>query len=98
VGIIVLVGAGGERFASTHVTETIRILRTMELDRRDIVYFSRLTVHPGGAYARLAERDGVTPLDARSIDAQCDELQAALPSASKGGPRMARYDIDEFVY
>jgi radical SAM superfamily enzyme YgiQ (UPF0313 family) len=98
VGIIVLVGAGGERFAPVHLAETTRILRAMELSRRDLVYLARLTIHPGGAYARSAQRDGVEPLDTSAIDAQCEGLKTSLPAASEGGPRMARYEVDEFVY
>lgn len=98
VGIIVLVGAGGERFAPVHLAETARILRAMELSGRDLVYLARLTIHPGGAYARRAESEGVKPLDTSALDAQCEGFRTSLRAASEGGPRMARYEVDEFVY
>ena len=41
VGLIVLIGLGGDRFAAGHVADTIEVLNQMPLDRRRLVVLQR---------------------------------------------------------
>ncbi len=97
VGVIVMVGLGGERFAETHVERTAAALTAMDLDERDLVFFSDLVELPGTAYPRHAARARLPPLGpaARLAQAQAIASRVAFRSAP---PRFARYDVREFVY
>jgi hypothetical protein len=98
-GVIVLLGAGGERFFEAHARATARTLEAMALGERDIVYFSELVASEGLPYARHAVGEGIPPLSPERLRAQREAILAGLGPVSRGGrPRVSRYDIREFVY
>jgi radical SAM superfamily enzyme YgiQ (UPF0313 family) len=96
-GVIVLVGAGGERFFEAHVRETLRVLDRMRLGTGDLLYLSELVEHPHLEYARRASRPA--PLSDERFEDQRRALLGGLrPADPAHPPRVARYDICEFVY
>ena len=97
VGVIVMAGLGGRRFAGGHVADTIRAVNAMALDARDLLYFSDLVEVPGTAYPQLAAAEDLRPLPLEERLAQIAAIRAGLrfPAAP---PRSARYDVREFVY
>ncbi len=97
VGVIVMTGLGGDHFADGHVRDTAAVLAQMALDAGDLLYFSELVEEAGTSYPRLAGDAGVLPLPPGAASAQ---RAAILASAGFGasGPRVARYDVREFVY
>ncbi len=91
-GVIVLLGAGGEPAFDSHVRETAAVLTRMRLRAADLLYLSDL-IQPGS----LAPRGGSLPPE------RCDDQRRALLSAWRPSdpvhpPRVARYDLREFVY
>ena len=98
VGIIILLGAGGQRFAAGHVRDTIALLNALPLDRDDILYFSELVLTPDMPYAREAVRAGIRALTPDEQRAQQATIVAGLRFAPAARPRISRYDIREFVY
>ncbi|RMF91155.1 MAG: radical SAM protein [Nitrospinota bacterium] len=97
VGIIVMLGVGGDLFAETHVEETGAVLREMHLEEDDLLYFSPLVVSPDLGYAREANRLGIRPLTEEEMERQKEAiLQAYQPGPN--GPRVSLYDIQEFIY
>jgi len=96
VGIIILIGAGGEEYYRQHVENTIRILNSMPLDRRDIIYFSKLKVREGSEYQRIAEEMGLTGLSEEEMDRQIEEIKRGI--SHREAPIQAIYDIDETIY
>jgi radical SAM superfamily enzyme YgiQ (UPF0313 family) len=99
-GVIVLLGAGGERFATAHAEGTAAALTAMRLGPGDIIYFSQYVDDPSLEYGRRAAgAPDLAPLP----PGRCDELRQAIlaglartePTLS---PRVATYDIREFVY
>ena len=97
VGVIVMAGLGGRRFASGHVADTVRALNEMRLDEGDLLYFSDLVEVPGTAYPQLAADADVAPL---ALDDRLAQIAAIRERLSFPGrpPRAARYDVREFVY
>jgi Radical SAM superfamily len=99
-GVIVLLGAGGERFAEAHAARTAEALTAMRLGPDDLVYFSEYVDEPGLAYRRRAA--GVPELQPLPPERDADlrrSILARLHPADPGRPpRSATYDIREFVY
>jgi radical SAM superfamily enzyme YgiQ (UPF0313 family) len=95
VGLIVLVGAGGRRFAEPHLRDTLDAIRSLELGRDDVVFLSPFVDVEGSRYAARAERDGVLPLTPAEVDAQTNAFRKAL----KGRPhKVVLYDLRRWVY
>jgi hypothetical protein len=97
VGVIVLVGAGGERFSAAHVARTVEVLDAMRLGPADIVYLSEYVDDPMLAYGRHAAGEpDLAPLAPDRARAQHAAIMEAIRRSP--GPRLARYDLREFVY
>jgi len=99
VGVIVLLGVGGERYAAPHIVHTIEAVNAMRLGSGDIVYFSEFMDWPGSAYAQRATAAGIVPLSGEQVRAQRAAMQAgfAFPDPTHR-PKLALYDIRRFVY
>jgi hypothetical protein len=96
-GVIVMIGLGGERFARGHVRDTVAALTAMGLGPNDVLYFSDLVEVPGTAYPRLARKEDVRPLPPAQRRAQEKAIRAG--TRFRGAPpKMAAYDVREFVY
>jgi len=99
VGVILLLGAGGQAYSKMHVKDTIRALNAMHLELDDLIYFSELFVSEGMPYMQDAYQAQLQPLAPEERIAQGDEIEAGLKFSLKGGtPHISRYDIREFVY
>ena len=96
VGVIVLIGAGGREYFDDHVKKTIEALNSMKLDSGDIIYYSKLKIHPESRYAYLMEEYGITELNDEWMDRQIEYIRRGLTHRSK--PINAIYDIDETIY
>ncbi|HSB77851.1 MAG TPA: radical SAM protein, partial [Candidatus Methylomirabilis sp.] len=98
VGIIVMLGIGGDRFAGRHVSETLAVIDAMRLGPEDLLYLSPLAADPDSPY-RLQEREaGIQPLSEAETSAQLRALQTGLRFDPRGRPKVAIYDIRDFVY
>ena len=96
-GLIVLVGAGGERFSRAHVQHTTRVLEAMQLNRDDLVYFSEYVEDPSLGYGRLPSGDpALAPLVGEAARLQRGAISGGLHRVP--GLRLATYDLREFVY
>jgi hypothetical protein len=98
-GVIVLLGAGGERFHESHVRRTAAALARMRLGPADLLYFSEFVDDGKPEYGRRASSGDLQPL----TPARCMEQRRAIVEAWRGAatgpaPRIATYDIREFVY
>ncbi len=99
VGIIVLLGAGGKKFAADHVRDTIAAINAMPLDLDDLIYFSELVENENLPYVRNAYQDALQPLSSQERADQGETIEAGLIFSPQGGsPHISRYDIREFVY
>ncbi len=97
VGIIILAGAGGDRFAEQHVRHTADIVNGMPLDADDLVYFSELVDYPGSDYSALAREQSIRPLSVEEIEAQTAQLRAQF-RFGEHAPKISYYDVREFIY
>lgn len=99
-GVIVLLGAGGERFADAHAARTADTLTAMRLGPNDLVYFSEYVDEPGLEYGRRATgAPDLLPLSPeRSAQLRRSILARFHPADPARPPRSATYDIQEFIY
>ncbi|CAG0929574.1 hypothetical protein TFLX_01372 [Thermoflexales bacterium] len=95
IGLIVLIGLGGERFAAGHAADTIAVLNQLHLDTGDLLYFSDLVEEPGAPYPVLAAQLGIRALTAPERAAQRNTLRSGLRPS---GVKISNYDVREFVY
>ncbi len=99
VGVIVLLGAGGQTYASAHVKDTIRVLNDMRLGMDDLLYFSELIESEGLEYSQLAYQQQLQPLTSAQRIAQGAQIEAGLRFNRRDGtPHISRYDIRDFLY
>jgi radical SAM superfamily enzyme YgiQ (UPF0313 family) len=97
VGVIVLLGAGGAALGARHVTETQAVLRAMRLRTGDILYLSPLVADEDSPYRRKEREAGIRAATDEEFEAQLQALRAAV-QAGAGGPKVAVYDIRDFLY
>lgn len=95
VGVILMVGAGGHRFAETHQAASVELVRSLPLDRRDVVYLSPMVVEGRSRYLERVEAAGSPAFDRGEVEAQMSAFREAL--RRPGGPKVARYDIRDFL-
>lgn len=98
VGAIVMVGVGGDRYAAGHVADTVALLRRLALGPGDILYLSEFVDEPGSLYRERAAAAGVRPLSSEAIQAQAQAIRGGVAAVWPSGPKVARYDIREFLY
>jgi radical SAM superfamily enzyme YgiQ (UPF0313 family) len=99
VGLIVLLGAGGEAFDPAHRRETARVLNELSLGAGDSIYFAPLMVCPGGEYEEQTRALGIRMLSTRELGEQEQAIRAALHfDAQRGRPYIARYSLETFLY
>ncbi|MFN8475971.1 MAG: radical SAM protein [Anaerolineae bacterium] len=97
VGVVIMLGVGGERYAADHVAHTVEVLNSMGLGGDDILYFSEFVETPGLPYSERAAREGIAPMPAPAVRAQRALIQGALRFRDTP-PKLAVYDIREFAY
>jgi radical SAM superfamily enzyme YgiQ (UPF0313 family) len=96
-GIIFLVGVGGRRFREAHREGTVRLVSSLPLDERDLVYLSPLREVEGSDYALRAAREGWEALGRAEMAAEAAAIARGLHA---GGSRAktAYYPVEHFVY
>lgn len=97
VGVIAMIGLGGDRFAAGHAADTIAALNAMGLGAGDILYFSDLVEIPGTAYTALAAGVGLRALTPAERVAQRQAIHDGLRFEGPP-PKISRYDVREFIY
>jgi radical SAM superfamily enzyme YgiQ (UPF0313 family) len=96
VGVILMAGIGGDRFAAAHVARSVEAIRAMNLGPADQVYLSNYVSAPGTEYDDLAASAGIRPLNAEEIEAQLKDLQTRVRSVVTD-TKVAPYRVDGFA-
>ena len=97
VGVIVMIGLGGARFADGHERDTAAVINAMGLGEGDLVYFSDLVDVPSASYPAMVTDAQIRPLTGGERRQQQDRIRAGLRFAA-APPQFAAYDIREFTY
>ena len=97
VGVIVMAGIGGDRYAEAHVAHSVEAIRAMALGPHDQVYLSTYVPAPHTEYEALAKAAGIRPLSAEEVQAQLRALQAGARAAAPQ-TRVAPYLVEGFAF
>lgn len=99
VGLIFMVGVGGEAYREAHFRDTVALLKEMPLGDDDLIYVSPFVASDDSPYVADAAHAGIAPLDDEALDAERQRfIQALRPWARERGVRVSHYDIREFLY
>jgi radical SAM superfamily enzyme YgiQ (UPF0313 family) len=98
VGIIVLAGAGGDKFYEPHVKNTIETILKMPLSKGDIIYLSPLVLDEANEYVKLMREIGARTLNKFEIAEQINRIKEGLKNLTQYGVKVTIYDIQEFIY
>ena len=96
VGVILMAGIGGDRFAAEHVRRSVEAIRAMKLGPVDQVYLSNYVSAPGTEYDDLAAQAGIRALSADEIEAQFKEMQARIRTVVRE-TKVSPYRVDGFA-
>lgn len=97
LGIIFLVGAGGEFFRQKHLEDSLKLVKRLPLDSGDIIYISEF-YETNPQYRSTMETRGIevpTRLDIRTMST---EFKAAVKQMVPKGVSVSIYDIQQFIY
>src|SRR5690606_37338990 len=99
IGIILMVGIGGETYRDAHFADTIETIQRMPLGSGDLVYLSPFVADEPSPYLRAMEDAAIALLDASSLNAEEQRFKAALVSwAALRNVRVSHYDVRELIY
>ncbi len=97
VGVILMAGIGGDRYAEAHVAHSVEAVRAMQLGPHDQVYLSTYVPAPHTEYEALAEAAGIRPLSAAEVQQQLRTLQAGVRAVAPQ-TRVAPYWVEGFAF
>ncbi len=99
VGIIAMIGAGGEQHHDDHRRATLALIQAMPLDAADLVYLSPFVDQEPSPHGEAARAAGLTPMTDAAIRAEVRRFKDALAAwARPRGVRVSHYDVREFIY
>lgn len=96
VGVIVMAGIGGDRYADDHVAHSVDAIAAMDLGPADQVYLSNYVSVPGTEYDALAAEAGIAALTQDAIMVQLRMMQTALREVVNGAV-VSPYHVDGFA-
>jgi radical SAM superfamily enzyme YgiQ (UPF0313 family) len=99
VGVIVMIGIGGEEYFEEHIKETVKVINSMKLEKGDFIYLAEFVENPGLEYSIKASKLGIKALSHGRIIEQINLLRQGLEFINpENPPKIAIYDIREFIY
>ncbi len=97
VGVIVLVGVGGDPFALDHRMRTLDLLACLPLDKNDIIYLSPFVDPDNVRYHQWIRSQGIVSWNKQKIFEEMRRFRDSLTSLS-GKPKVTLYSIEEHLY
>lgn len=96
VGVILMAGIGGDRYAADHVAHSVDAVRAMHLGGNDQVYISNYVSAPGTEYDDRAAAAGIRALSPDETAAQLKDMQARI-RAVVTDTVVSPYHVDGFA-
>ena len=99
VAVIFLIGAGGKALEEEHISESIKLIKQMNLNSHDIIYLSKLFIYKG--YLKIIEEKNIEPLSDKELENQLKIFKQELEKyylTQNSKPIITRYELLDFVY
>jgi len=97
LGVIFLVGAGGQLFADSHRNDSIELLKRLSLSSGDMVYLSEF-YETNKEYRSAMENEKINIPDRLKVRQWANEMKKGIRSAVSKEVKVAVYDIQQFFY
>ncbi len=97
VGIIFLIGAGGNKYAEQHIVDSIELLEQLPLGKGDIIYLSEL-YETNSSYERSMIEQNITIPTRKEIRRWSNEFKSKLKKRYPKNIQISVYDINQFFY
>jgi len=97
VGVILMLGIGGDRFAARHVEESLDLLNSLPWSKGDLVFLSEFVEFPNLEYPELAAKAEIRALSAEQMEEQYHALRNGIRRTGSV-PKIAPYNAEEFIY
>jgi radical SAM superfamily enzyme YgiQ (UPF0313 family) len=97
VGIIFLVGAGGQKYAEQHLVDSINLLKQLPLGKGDIVYLSELYESNSNYEKSMAKQNILLPTR-QEIRQWSNQFKSRLKELYPKEVQVSVYDINQFFY
>jgi hypothetical protein len=95
LGLIFMIGAGGQQYAQAHFKASTALLNALPLDKHDFIFLSEFVPHPDQPYYEQALQAGLIPLSETELQHEIQLWREAL----KGLPaKCVPYHLQEFIY
>jgi radical SAM superfamily enzyme YgiQ (UPF0313 family) len=99
VGLIIMVGIGGLKFNAEHIEKTVKLLRSLPLTDRDLIYFSEFVQTQEMEYTKRAIEEKVRPLTPVQMKTQASLMRQQLKASCPLPPaKLSVYDVRDFMY
>jgi len=95
LGLILMIGAGGQQYAQDHFAASVALLRSLPLDSGDLVFLSEFVPHPDQPYVAQAQAAGIVPLSEAELQHEVQRWREALHELPA---RRVPYHLQEFIY
>lgn len=96
VGVIIMAGIGGDRFAESHVARSVETIEAMALDPADLVYLSNYVPAAGTEYPEQITEMSIRSLTDTEVAEQIKTLQAMIREVAPG-VKVAPYRVEGFA-
>jgi hypothetical protein len=97
VGVILMLGIGGDKYAAEHLEESISLLNSFPWSQGDLVFLSEFVEFPNLQYPELAAKAGIRALSPVEVEEQYHNLRDGI-RRSGSVPKIAPYNAEEFTY
>ena len=97
LGIIFLVGAGGEKFHEAHLRDSLAMVENMYLSSGDMIYISEFYETNSEYNAVMADRK-IPRLDRIQIRKMANQFKTEMKKQVETGVSVSVYDIQQFFY
>lgn len=99
IGVILMLGIGGEAYRAAHLEGTVALIQQMPLGSGDLIYLSPFVADEPSPYLAAMQAAGIAPLNAAALEVEEQRFKRALtPWAAANGVRVSKYDVREFIY
>lgn len=95
LGLIFMIGAGGQNYARQHFEASVALLQSLPLDRGDLIFLSEFVPHPDQPYFTKAQQAGIVGFSEAALQDEVTRWRGALNDLPA---RRVPYHLQEFIY